>query len=49
MFLIIFAFLVTSAHNGTRNYSECKQDNFKNGSCWESKQMHKSGEFLKKI
>jgi len=49
MFLLIFAFLVTSAHNGTRNYKECKAENFKHGACWEAEQMYKSGEFLKKL
>jgi hypothetical protein len=49
MFLLIFAFLVTSAHNGTRNYEECKSVKFSTGSCWEAKQLDKAGKFLKKI
>lgn len=49
MFLILFAFLVTSAHNGTRNYEECKALQFVPKACWESEQMEKAGKFLKKI
>jgi len=49
MFLILFTFLVTSAHNGTRNYEECKASNFAPNSCWESKQLEKAGNFLKKF
>lgn len=49
MFLILFAFLVTSAHNGTRNYEECRKEKFKSGSCWESNQLNKAGKFLNKL
>lgn len=45
MILFIFVFLVTSAHNGTRNYEECKATKFKPGSCWEAKQLDKVGKF----
>jgi len=49
MFLILFAFLVTSAHNGTRNYEVCKAESFKHSACWEAEQMEKAGKFLKKL
>lgn len=49
MFLILFAFLVTSAHNGTRNYKECKKVKFAPSSCWEAEQLEKSGKFLGKL
>lgn len=49
MFLIIFVFMVTSAHNGTRNHEVCKAESFKSGPCWEAKQMDKVGKFLKKL
>lgn len=49
MFLLLFAFLVTSAHNGTRNYEECKSSKFLPKSCWEAKQLDKAGKFLKKL
>jgi hypothetical protein len=49
MFLILFVFLVTSAHNGTRNYEVCKLENFKSSPCWEAKQLEKSGKFLEKL
>jgi hypothetical protein len=50
MFLaIVFGLLVGSAHNGTRNYEECKASDFKPKSCFEAKQLHKAGNFLKKI
>jgi len=43
---IVFAFLSVSAHNGTRNYNECKSLDFKPSACWEAKQMNKGGKFL---
>lgn len=44
-FLVIFTFLVTSAHNGTRNYDECLKENFAHSACWEAKQLYKAGKF----
>ena len=45
MFIVLFVFLVTAAHNGTRNYEACKAESFKHPACWEAKQMHKAGKF----
>jgi len=45
LFLILYGFLVTSAHNGTRNYEECKAQSFEPKSCWEAEQLHKAGKF----
>ena len=39
---MIFASVVTMAHNGTRNLEECKKEDFKHSSCWEAKQMYKA-------
>lgn len=44
LFVAIIA-IVTSAHNGTRNYEECKSMDFKPKACWEAKQMYKAGKF----
>jgi len=49
MFLILFGLLVSSAHNGTRNYEQCKAESFKHSACWEAKQMDKAGKYLKKL
>lgn len=43
--LILFTFLVTEAHNGTRNFDECQKANFEPKACWEAKQLHKAGKF----
>lgn len=42
---MIFASLVTMAHNGTRNIEECREIDFKHSSCWEAKQMFKAGKW----
>ena len=45
LFVALFTFLFTSAHNGTRNYEECLKEDFKTGACWEAKQMYKAGKW----
>lgn len=42
---LIFGAIVSSAHNGTRNFDECKSAEFKPKSCWESEQLQKAGKF----
>lgn len=46
---VLFGLLVSSAHNGTRNYDECKAAEFKPKACWEAKQLHKAGKWSCKI
>lgn len=43
--LILVAALITSAHNGQRNFEECKAQDFAPKSCWEAKQLYKAGKF----
>lgn len=43
--LILVVALITSAHNGTRNYDECKAQNFAPKACWEAKQLNKAGKW----
>lgn len=38
--------LVTSAHNGTRNYEVCLKEKFTHQACWEAEQLNKAGKFL---
>jgi hypothetical protein len=46
MFLVvILGALISSAHNGTRNFDECQAANFKPSSCWEAKQLYKAGKW----
>ncbi len=42
---VLFGGLVSSAHNGTRNFDECLAQEFKPKSCWESEQLYKAGKF----
>lgn len=45
LFLVVWTFLITSAHNGTRNYKVCLLENFKSSACWEAKQLYKAGKY----
>jgi hypothetical protein len=45
----IFMFVSVSAHNGTRNFDECKAVKFKPSSCWESEQLYKAGKWGCKV
>ena len=42
---MIFSSMVTMAHNGTRNFEECYEENFEHSACWEAKQMFKAGKW----
>lgn len=50
MFLLIaFTFLITSAHQGTYSYEECKTSDFKAMSCVNAKALNDANEALLKL
>lgn len=45
IFFTLFILLVSSAHNGTRNYADCQSLKFEPKACWEAHQLYKAGKF----